>query len=91
MKPRPNSFWNEEETDTDLITNEMGEDDFNEDDMLGLAHPNLEEHREYREYARLTVWEMPLLSSELPPVLRLVRSIGELTPFFVTSRTRQAL
>jgi len=67
MKPRPNSFWNEEETDTDLITNEMGEDDFNEDDMLGLAHPNLEEHREYREYARLTVWEMPLLSKLAKP------------------------
>ncbi|KAK0708384.1 mitochondrial ribosomal subunit protein-domain-containing protein [Lasiosphaeris hirsuta] len=59
---KKNSFWNEEEHDTDLITNEVGEDDFEEDDIVSLAHGKLEEHREHREYARLAVWEMPLLS-----------------------------
>ncbi|KAK3350161.1 mitochondrial ribosomal subunit protein-domain-containing protein [Lasiosphaeria hispida] len=59
---KKNSFWNEEEHDTDLITNEVGEDDFEEDDIVSLGHGKLEEHREHREYARLAVWEMPLLS-----------------------------
>jgi len=58
------SFWNSEEADTDLITDEIGEDDFEEDDMMALGHAKLEEHREFREYARLAVWEMPLLSSK---------------------------
>jgi small subunit ribosomal protein S35 len=65
VKPRPNTFWHEEETDNDLITDEVGEDDFEEDDILSLGHGKLEEHREYREYARIAVWEMPLLSSEM--------------------------
>lgn len=55
--------WNEEEEDPDLITDNIP-DDFEEDDMLSVAHGKLEEHREFREYARVTVWEMPLLSSE---------------------------
>ena len=59
-----NSFWHDEETDTDLITNEIGEDDFEEDDMMAMGHAKLEEHREFREYARIAVWEMPLLSSK---------------------------
>jgi small subunit ribosomal protein S35 len=58
------SFWHDEETDTDLITNEIGEDDFEEDDMMAMGHAKLEEHREFREYARIAVWEMPLLSSK---------------------------
>lgn len=58
------SFWHGGETDPDLITNEIGEDDFEEDDMMALGHAKLEEHREFREYARLAVWEMPLLSSK---------------------------
>ena len=62
--PKKESFWNAEETDTDLITDELGEDDFEEDDMMALGHAKLEEHREFREYARLAVWEMPLLSSK---------------------------
>lgn len=58
------SFWNEEERDSEMITNEFGEDDFEEDDITGMGHAKLEEHREMREYARIAVWEMPLLSSE---------------------------
>jgi small subunit ribosomal protein S35 len=59
------SFWNTEESDPDLITDEVGEDDFEEDDIMAMGHAKLEEHREFREYARLAVWEMPLLSSKL--------------------------
>ncbi|KAK4214642.1 mitochondrial ribosomal subunit protein-domain-containing protein [Rhypophila decipiens] len=62
VKPKKDSFWNEEEKDTDLITDEIGEDDFEEDDMLSIGHAKLDEHRDAREYARIAVWEMPLLS-----------------------------
>ena len=50
----------------------MGEDDeidsgedetFEGDDISSIAHGELEQHRELREYARVTAWEMPLLSS----------------------------
>ncbi len=64
VKPRRNSFWHEEEEDSDLISSEIGEDDFEEDDILSMGHGKLEEHREFREYARLAVWEMPLLASQ---------------------------
>jgi small subunit ribosomal protein S35 len=37
------------------------EDD--EDDISTLAHREMEQHREWRHYARLAAWEMPLLSS----------------------------
>jgi hypothetical protein len=42
------------------------DDEFKEDDISSLAHAELEQHREMREYARLAAWEMPLLSSKLP-------------------------
>ncbi len=62
--PKKDSFWHDDEADPDLITDEVGEDDFEEDDILAMGHAKLEEHREMREYARLAVWEMPLLSSK---------------------------
>lgn len=41
-----------------------GEDEeFQGDDITSLAHGELEQHREMREYARIAAWEMPLLSS----------------------------
>ncbi|KAL2016385.1 hypothetical protein VTK56DRAFT_3807 [Thermocarpiscus australiensis] len=67
VRPKRDSFWHAEESDTDLITDEVGEDDFEEDDIMALGHAKLEEHREYREYARLAVWEMPLLSKLAKP------------------------
>jgi len=39
------------------------DDEFQEDDITSLAHGELEQHREIREYARLAGWEMPLLAS----------------------------
>ncbi|KAI9823199.1 MAG: 37S ribosomal protein S24, mitochondrial [Thelocarpon impressellum] len=43
------------------------DDDFMEDDMTSHGHGNLEQHREIREYARITAWEMPLLSKLSKP------------------------
>lgn len=44
---------------------DVGEDEeFEGDDMTSLAHGELEQHREIREYARIAAWEMPLLSSK---------------------------
>ena len=43
---------------------DIGEDDtFEGDDISSIAHGELEQHREIREYARIAAWEMPLLSS----------------------------
>ncbi|KAI1380814.1 mitochondrial ribosomal protein [Hypoxylon crocopeplum] len=61
------TFWHEDEADSDLITDERNEDEFDEDDIMSMAHGKLEEFREYREYARITAWEMPLLSKLARP------------------------
>ncbi|XDG04241.1 hypothetical protein ABKA04_003856 [Annulohypoxylon sp. FPYF3050] len=45
----------------------MNEETFDEDDIMGMAHSKLEEFREYREYARIAAWEMPLLSKLARP------------------------
>lgn len=63
-KLQRDSFWNDEELDTDYIADETGDDDFEENDITAMSHGKLEEHREAREYARLAVWDMPLLSSK---------------------------
>ncbi|CAG8978164.1 hypothetical protein HYALB_00012026 [Hymenoscyphus albidus] len=41
------------------------EDD--EDDISSIAHGELEQHREFRHYARLAAWEMPMLSKLSKP------------------------
>lgn len=61
VKPRRDTFWDEDEDDKDLISNDDS-DEFDENDMTDIAHAKLEEHREQRAYARLAIWEMPLLS-----------------------------
>ena len=59
-KYRP-GFW----ADGQEAVEEVGPDEeFAEDDISSLAHGDLEQHRELREYARLAAWEMPLLSSK---------------------------
>lgn len=55
-----------------------GEDDeFDGDDITSIAHGELEQHREIRDYARIAAWEMPMLSSTYlpshPPFTTLVR------------------
>ncbi|KAL2273587.1 hypothetical protein FJTKL_04429 [Diaporthe vaccinii] len=66
IKPRRNAFWDEDEDDKDLISNDDS-DEFDENDMTDIAHAKLEEHREQRAYARLAIWEMPLLSQFAKP------------------------
>ncbi|TQV92046.1 37S ribosomal protein Rsm24 [Cordyceps javanica] len=58
------AFWYDED-DPDTFTEEH--DQFNEDDMMSMAHNKLDEVREMRHYTRLAVWEMPLLSKLAKP------------------------
>jgi hypothetical protein len=52
-------FWNEDKHE------DLGPDEnFNQDDLPAAGHMELDLHREIREYARLIVWELPLLSSK---------------------------
>lgn len=52
-------FWAEGEE-------EMGPDEeYYGDDITSLGHAQLETHREVRNYARLAIWDMPLLNSTL--------------------------
>lgn len=45
-----------------------GEDDeFDGDDISSIAHGELEQHREIREYARIAAWEMPMLGKYAKP------------------------
>jgi len=66
-EPRPlkDSFWFDEDDD-DPMTHDVQGEDFDEDDITSMAHGKLDELREYRHYARITAWEMPLLSSKAP-------------------------
>ncbi|KAJ0120280.1 mitochondrial ribosomal small subunit component [Diaporthe amygdali] len=66
VKPRRDAFWDEDEDDKDLISNDDS-DEFDENDMTDIAHAKLEEHREQRAYARLAIWEMPMLSQYAKP------------------------
>ena len=59
---------------------DIGEDpDFQGDDISSIAHKELEQHREMREYARIIGWEMPLLSSIAPHPLS-----STLLPLYIT-------
>ncbi|ROV96480.1 hypothetical protein VSDG_05460 [Cytospora chrysosperma] len=66
IKPNRDAFWDEDEDDTDLVSNDDA-DEFDENDMTDLAHAKLEEHREQRAYARIAIWEMPLLAKYAKP------------------------
>ncbi|KAF5018545.1 hypothetical protein F66182_9479 [Fusarium sp. NRRL 66182] len=63
-KPNKQSFWFDEE-DPETNTEELEE--FDEDDITSMAHGKLDEIREMRQYARLAVWELPLLSKFAKP------------------------
>ena len=54
----------------------VGEDEeFMGDDISSLAHGELEQHREMREYARIAAWEMPLLTSVFLSIRSWVRTL----------------
>ncbi|KAI1826108.1 mitochondrial ribosomal subunit protein-domain-containing protein [Xylaria intraflava] len=61
-KPRRDDFWLPHEDDPDYMDDEGPTEKFEEDDIMPIAHAKLEEYREYREYARIAAWQMPLLS-----------------------------
>ncbi|KAK7424402.1 37S ribosomal protein S24, mitochondrial [Neonectria magnoliae] len=63
-RPNKQSFWYDEE-DPETNTEELEE--FDEDDITSMAHGKLDQVREMRNYARLAVWEMPLLSKLAKP------------------------
>jgi small subunit ribosomal protein S35 len=63
-KPNKTSFWFDED---DPETNSEEHDEFDEDDITSMAHGKLDEMRDMRHYARLAIWEMPLLASKPPP------------------------
>lgn len=63
-KPNKSSFWFDED---DPETNTEEHDEFDEDDITSMAHGKLDEVRDMRHYARLAIWEMPLLASKPPP------------------------
>lgn len=65
MRPGQVGFWAMDEEDEFAMTKD-GDDHFNDDDITSMAHSQLQEHRDLREWARVAVWEMPLLSSTLP-------------------------
>jgi small subunit ribosomal protein S35 len=56
------SFWFDDD-DPESFTEGVS-DEFKEDDITSMAHGKLDEIREYRHYARIAAWEMPLLSSK---------------------------
>ncbi|EAW10767.1 mitochondrial 37S ribosomal protein mS35 [Aspergillus clavatus NRRL 1] len=70
-------FWAEEEDDEFALV-EDGDEDFHDDEITSMAHAEVELHREIREYARITAWDMPLLSKlaqpfTLPPETHILR------------------
>ncbi|SPN99557.1 uncharacterized protein DNG_02409 [Cephalotrichum gorgonifer] len=65
-KPLKDSFWFDEE-DENTMTHDIEGEDFDEDDMPSMAHGKLDELREYRHYARVVAWEMPLLAKLAKP------------------------
>ncbi|CAI7567790.1 unnamed protein product [Penicillium glandicola] len=78
LRPRQAGFWAEDEPDELVNTLEDGDEEINDDEITSLAHAEMELHREMREYARLTAWDMPMLSKlakpfTLPPPTHILR------------------
>lgn len=63
LRPRQPGFWAEDEPD-ELAQVEDGDEEINDDEITSMAHAEMELHREMREYARITAWDMPMLSSK---------------------------
>lgn len=63
-KPKTMGFWGEDEEDEFALV-EDDDDEFKNNDISSIAHAELEQHREIREYARIAAWDMPMLSSKI--------------------------
>jgi hypothetical protein len=55
---------------------EIEEKEWGYDDFTSAGHAELERHREARQYARITMYEMPRLSGTSPPPLSLTPDRG---------------
>ncbi|KAK1967525.1 mitochondrial ribosomal protein [Colletotrichum sublineola] len=64
-RPNKTSFWYDEDDPT--APTEDVVDEFDEDDIMPMAHAKLDEIREHRHYHRIMAWEMPLLSKLAKP------------------------
>ncbi|PGH20762.1 hypothetical protein AJ80_03523 [Polytolypa hystricis UAMH7299] len=64
--PRSPSVWAEDEVLEEALVEDI-DANFKNDAITSMAHAELEEHRELRQYARIAAWEMPLLSSLAKP------------------------
>ncbi|KGO64126.1 hypothetical protein PITC_087120 [Penicillium italicum] len=78
IRPRRPGFWAEDEPDELVNILEDGDEEINDDEITSLAHAEVELHREMREYARITAWDMPMLSKlakpfTLPPQTHILR------------------
>ncbi|KAK4865168.1 hypothetical protein LT330_001791 [Penicillium expansum] len=78
IRPRRPGFWAEDEPDELVNILEDGDEEINDDEITSLAHAEMELHREMREYARITAWDMPMLSKlakpfTLPPQTHILR------------------
>lgn len=78
IRPRRPGFWAEDEPDELVNILEDGDEEINDDEITSMAHAEMELHREMREYARITAWDMPMLSKlakpfTLPPQTHILR------------------
>ncbi|KAJ5990036.1 hypothetical protein N7499_010562 [Penicillium canescens] len=77
IRPRTPGFWAEDDPD-EMAQVEDGDEEVNDDEITSMAHTEMELHREMREYARITAWDMPMLSKlakpfSLPPANHILR------------------
>ncbi|CAG8356059.1 unnamed protein product [Penicillium salamii] len=76
-RSRLSGFWADGEPD-ELGHVEDGDEEIHDDEMTAMAHAEIELHREMREYARITAWDMPMLNKlaqpfTLPPDTHILR------------------
>ena len=64
LNPKPNRTNPMYDEDDDELMRDPPFNEADQDDMPDFAHAKAQEIKEFRHYARLAVWEMPLLSSE---------------------------
>lgn len=57
-------FWAKDDGD-EFAQVEDGDEEVEDDEITSMAHAEMELHREMREYARITAWDMPMLSSKI--------------------------
>ncbi|KAJ5814793.1 hypothetical protein N7474_006570 [Penicillium riverlandense] len=77
IRTKQRGFWAKYDDD-EFAQVEDGDEEIHDDEITSMAHAELELHREMREYARITAWDMPMLSKlakpfTLPPNTHILR------------------